>query len=451
MSNFLSKALVWGLGKSGFAAAKLLHQKGGQVWVLDRNFSSELTDRAEFLQQLGIVVNLKTDLSTELLAALNPEVLVVSPGISWHHPVLEWAREIGIKTWGEVELAWQYLANVPWLGITGTNGKTTTTALVAEIFATAGYDAPACGNIGLPICEIALRSAEPDWIIAELSSYQIESSPSVEPTIGIWTTFTPDHLSRHSTLDRYAGIKAHLMHQSQAVVLNQDDNYLSQQAQNFPNALWVSTKNRSGAYIEGDWVYFRAQKIVQLSQWQLLGNHNQQNLLLAVAAASLAGIPPHRIAEAVAKFRSIPHRLEPIGVKGHTLWINDSKATNYDAALTGLEAVADPIILICGGQAKEGDPKGWLDLIQRKVAHVLLIGAAVELFASLFDQINFSNYTIVHTLDRAVECSIERSVNLAAKSVLFSPSCASFDQYDNFEARGEHFRQLCYSKGICHE
>lgn len=434
-------ALVWGLGKSGFASAKLLHQSGWQVTVIDRNGNGDITDRQLFLQSLGIAVHLETDLTQDTIQELNPQIAIVSPGIAWDHPLLLWARDRGIQTLGEVELAWQYLHNVPWVGITGTNGKTTTTALIGAIFGQAGYHAPCCGNIGLPVCDVVPLA--PDWVIAELSSYQIESAPSVRPQIGVWTTFTPDHLSRHGTIERYAEIKASLLHQSQYQVLNGDDRYLDHHREQFPRAVWASTKSRADAYIENDWVYFRGEKILPLCQWQLLGNHNQQNLLLAVAAACLAAIDREQIAQAVSQFRGVPHRLEPIVSHNGVLWINDSKATNYDAAYMGLLAVEAPVLLICGGEAKSGDPQAWLQLIMSKVVHVLLIGAAADLFAQYLTGVGFHQFTIVHHLSNAVELAATMAAPLGVKSVLFSPACASFDQYANFEVRGEHFRQLC--------
>jgi len=438
-------ALVWGLGKSGFASAKLLHHDQWRVTVIDRNNNDVLAERAKSLQDLGIEVKLGFELTKEEFCRLKPCLTIVSPGIPWDHPILVMARAQRHKAIGEVELAWHYLYRVPWIAVTGTNGKTTTTALISAIFQQAGYHAPCCGNIGVPICEIALT--KPAWVIAELSSYQIESSPSVHPKIGVWTTFTPDHLSRHGTIERYAAIKAHLLHQSQMPVLNADDPYLAQQRAQFPHAFWISTREKADAYIDRDWVYFQGKKILPLAEWQLLGNHNRQNLLLAVAAGCLGGISPDQIRAAVAQFRGIPHRLEPVLHQNGTVWINDSKATNYDAALTGLEAVEAPVILICGEEAKQGEPKAWLELISRKVVHVLLIGSAADLFAQFLSGIGFEAFTIVHDLDRAVVLASTMASQLGAKSVLFSPACASFDQYPNFEVRGDHFRQLCQEIG----
>ncbi|MFN3360106.1 MAG: UDP-N-acetylmuramoyl-L-alanine--D-glutamate ligase [Pseudanabaenaceae cyanobacterium] len=434
------RAIVWGLGKSGFASAHLLQQKGWQVRVYDCQRGAELAERQRQLTALGVEVYLGQDFTPLDLANWSPQVVVVSPGIAWDHPLLGAARAQGITPLGEVELGWRYLSHLPWVGVTGTNGKSTTTALISAIFQAAGYNAPACGNIGLPVCTVAL--APPEWVIAEISSYQIEAAPSVTPRIGVWTTFTPDHLSRHGTIERYSQIKAQLLHQSQQQVLNGDDPYLQQQRRQFPQAIWTSTQHTADVYIQGDWVCWQGKPILSLASWQLLGNHNLQNLLLAVATACLGGIAPETIAQAVAHFRGIPHRLEVIANSQGAVWINDSKATNYDAAATALRAVEAPVLLIAGGEAKVGNPQPWLQLIKDKVKKVLLIGAAADLFAQMLTETGFKQWEIVETLDRAVTLAAALVPQLGIKTVLFSPACASFDQYPNFEVRGEHFRQL---------
>jgi UDP-N-acetylmuramoylalanine--D-glutamate ligase len=459
----MSNACVIGLGKSGVAAARLLKQEGWQVMMSDRSDSASLRQQQQQLAAEGIAVHLGhipnlegTDL---------PQLIVVSPGVPWDAPILNRARELAIETIGEMELAWRYLSAVPWVGITGTNGKTTTTALVAAIFQTAGLNAPACGNIGHAVCDVALefknnnRGAQPcaptkylDWIIAEISSYQIESAPSVAPRIGVWTTFTPDHLSRHKTLERYYDIKAHLLHQSQLQVINGDDAFLNQQRMNdWQDAYWTSVRGKTylngnpnlGTYIEDGWVISQGEKIVQVSALRMVGAHNLQNLLMAVAVARLAEIDREAIATAIAKFPGVPHRLEHICTWQGIDFINDSKATNYDAAQVGLSSINSPAILIAGGEAKIGDDLAWLQTIQAQAAAVLLIGDAAPAFALRLSQVGYNNYEIVETMARAVSRAAELAPQYQAQVVLLSPACASFDRYQNFEQRGDDFRQLC--------
>jgi UDP-N-acetylmuramoylalanine--D-glutamate ligase len=479
----MSNACVIGLGKSGVAAARLLKQEGWQVILSDRSDSTSLRQQQQHLAAEGITVHLAH--TPNLEGTDVPQLIVVSPGVPWDAPILNRARELGIETIGEMELAWRYLSAVPWVGITGTNGKTTTTALVAAIFQTAGLNAPACGNIGHAVCDVALkfRSQESgvrsqeleegqgklspplltthyslltthslDWIIAEISSYQIESAPSVAPRIGVWTTFTPDHLSRHKTLERYYDIKAHLLHQSQLQVMNGDDAFLSQERMSdWQDAYWTSVRGKTylngnpnlGTYIEDGGVISQGEKIVQVSALRMVGAHNLQNLLMAVAVARLAGIEKEAIASAIAKFPGVPHRLEHICTWRGIDFINDSKATNYDAAQVGLSSVSSPAILIAGGEAKIGDDLAWLQTIQTQAAFVLLIGDAAPAFALRLSQVGYSNYEIVETMARAVSRAAELAPQYQARVVLLSPACASFDRYQNFEQRGDDFRQLC--------
>ncbi|MBW4630382.1 MAG: UDP-N-acetylmuramoyl-L-alanine--D-glutamate ligase [Iphinoe sp. HA4291-MV1] len=525
----MPKAHIVGLGKSGIAAARLLKREGWEVELGDRNTSENLLKQQKELAAEQITV--KLGYSLELNDSDLPQLIVVSPGVPWDIPMLIKARELGIKTIGEMELAWQHLQSISWVGITGTNGKTTTTALIAAIFQEAGLNAPACGNIGYAACEVALsvgtrgngqwargqgegsRGAEEqrsrgainsksrsvafafgvapspkgdaarrastatqsqnsklevspsspsspdtqlDWVIAEVSSYQIESSFSLAPSIGVWTTFTPDHLSRHKTLENYYNIKARLLRQSQLQVFNGDDPYLRKVGESdWFDAYWTSVKGKDelisskGYYIEDGWVVEKLnansipERIVEVSALRMVGEHNQQNLLMSVAATRLAGIDKDAIARAISAFPGVPHRLEHICTWEGVDFINDSKATNYDAAEVGLISVKSPVVLIAGGEAKAGDDTGWIAKIKGKATSVLLIGAAAPTFAQRLQEEGYNDYEIVETMEKAVLRSAELAKHYQASVVLLSPACASFDQYANFEQRGDHFRQLC--------
>ncbi|PMB20023.1 UDP-N-acetylmuramoyl-L-alanine--D-glutamate ligase [Fischerella thermalis] len=461
----MPKAHVIGLGKSGVAAARLLKRQGWEVVLSDRNSSSNLRTQQQELAAEQITVELGYTL--DLTGSDLPQLIVVSPGVPWDIPVLVQARDLGIETIGEMELAWRYLQSIPWVAITGTNGKTTTTSLIASIFQTAGLNAPACGNIGYAACEVALSQAEGreespiqnslDWIIAEISSYQIESSATLKPRIGVWTTFTPDHLSRHKTLENYYNIKACLLRQSEIQIFNGDDAYLRKVGlSDWPDAYWTSVQGKDfligekGFYIQDGWVFqthhdgsVQDEPIVEVSALRMVGEHNRQNLLMAVAAARLAGIDQDAIARAIREFPGVPHRLEHICTWEGIDFINDSKATNYDAAEVGLASVQSPVILIAGGEAKAGDDTAWMAKIKAKAAAVLLIGDAAKAFAQRLQEVGYTNYEIVETMDKAVSRSAKLAKQYQAAVVLLSPACASFDQYPNFEVRGEHFRQLC--------
>ncbi|AFZ19643.1 UDP-N-acetylmuramoyl-L-alanine--D-glutamate ligase [Allocoleopsis franciscana] len=465
----MPNAQIIGLGRSGIAAARLLQQQGWQVTLSDsasaesiaaRNGSESLQQQQQSLAAEGITVKLGCSLTLD--DADLPQLIVVSPGVPWDIPVLVAARSKGIDTIGELELAWRHLQSCPWVGITGTNGKTTTTALIAAIFQSAGFHAPACGNIGNAACELALESGArseesssqnpPDWVIAEISSYQIESSHDLAPRIGVWTTFTPDHLSRHKTLENYYNIKAQLLRRSQLQIFNGDDPYLHKMGvKHWPDAYWTSVKGRDsllgdpnrGFYIQEGWVVSQNEPIVKVESLRMVGEHNQQNLLMAVAAARLAGIEKEAIQEAIANFPGVPHRLEHIITWQGIDFINDSKATNYDAAQVGLSSVASPAILIAGGEAKAGDDTGWIETIHAKAAAVLLIGDAASAFAERLKQSGYERYEIVETMAKAVPRAAQLAQDHNAHVVLLSPACASFDQYQSFEHRGDDFRQLC--------
>ncbi|TAF57467.1 MAG: UDP-N-acetylmuramoyl-L-alanine--D-glutamate ligase [Oscillatoriales cyanobacterium] len=448
----MTYAHVIGLGKSGIAAARLLVQRGYTVGLSDQGTGDRLAAQQHLLEAEGITVHLGTSFTLE--AFPETEKLIVSPGVPWDLPALEAARSQGIETLGEMELAWQTLGDRPWVGITGTNGKTTTTALTAAIFQRSGLRAPACGNIGFAACELALApdlDRPIDWTIAELSSYQIESSIALAPTIGLWTTFTPDHLNRHYTLENYYAIKASLLHRSKHRVLNGDDPALYAHRTDWGgDAYWTSVQGYTAldgitpyAYIESGWVYVEGVKVVEVAALKMPGAHNQQNLLLAVAAARIAQLEPEAIAAAVADFPGVAHRLEVIDTWQGVRFVNDSKATNYDAAEVGLTSVEAPAILIAGGSIKEGDDAAWMDAIADRAAYVLLIGAASDAFAQRLTEIGYGRYECVETLDHAVVRSAVLAIELDAKTVLLSPACASFDQFSSFEERGDRFRTLC--------
>jgi UDP-N-acetylmuramoylalanine--D-glutamate ligase len=324
------------------------------------------------------------------------------------------------------------------------------------MFQAAGYQAPAFGNIGYAACEVAQLQPVPDWCIAEVSSYQIEAAPSLRPQVAVWTTFTPDHLARHKTMANYFEIKAHLLARAGIQVLNGDDPYLRRlgQRQTYPvrsDACWTSIQGKEylvgdperGAYLQAGWVIVQGEKIAPIDTLQMPGAHNQQNLLMAAAAAYVAGVDKGAIAQAMATFPGVPHRLEPIRTWRRIKWINDSKATNYDAAAVGLSSVDAPAILIAGGDPKAGDDTAWLQTIKTQAAAVLLIGAAAPAFAQRLSEVGYHQYECVDTMEQAVTRAADLAQQQAVAVVLLSPACASFDQYANFEERGDHFRQLC--------
>ena len=452
--------VVLGLGRSGCGAARLLHQRGQAVLVLESGDSSALAQKAEALRAEGIAVQLATPLTPESFAALAAPVerVIVSPGIRWDHPTLELLRQQGIRVDGEITTAWEATGPVPWIGITGTNGKTTVTTLVAHLLAEAGLDAPMCGNVGFSAAELALErsaGASPAWLVVELSSYQIEAAPLLAPRIGVWTTLTPDHLERHGSLDNYRAIKRSLLERSTVRILNADDPDLRRSAASWEQARWVTAGSRDQAraagiepqlWIEADQVCQTSGPLLPADALAMPGAHNRQNMLMAVAVGLEVGLSAEQMTAALRRFPGVPHRLELIRELDGVRWFNDSKATNYDAAEVALRALQGPLVVLAGGEAKQGDAEGWLNGLQQQARAVVLFGAARERFQQMLSNSGYGG--VVHSvdaLDQAVPLAQQLADEQNCGSVLLSPACASFDQYRDFEARGDHFRSLVQS------
>ena len=448
--------VVVGLGRSGIGAARLLNARGADVWLLESNTSPELKQRADALSATGIQVELGKPLALESFEALPrwPSVVVVSPGIAFDHPVLNQLRDRGCSVVGEVELAWDAMASIPWVGITGTNGKTTVTSLVAHLLQQGGLDAPACGNIGASAAELALACLEgeqPERVVVELSSYQIEAAPSVQPSIGVWTTLTPDHLDRHGTLERYRSIKAGLLQQSRRQFLNADDRDLYAHAAEWPQALWVSGGDKeqfSAAmtphlWVSGGQLCNQDGPLFPCDALAMPGAHNRQNLALATAVALECGLTPTQIEAGCRSFPGVPHRLERIRELSGITYYNDSKATNYDASLVALQSLERPLVVLAGGRAKRGEPGAWLEALRQKAAAVVLFGEARSTFCELLGSAGYPGVIEQQEhLEQALPLARQLAEQLNCQAVLLSPACASFDQYRDFEVRGDHFRQL---------
>jgi UDP-N-acetylmuramoylalanine--D-glutamate ligase len=451
--------LVLGLGRSGIGAARLLRASGVAVLVLESGSGEALEARAAELRSAGVEVVLGIPLDATSLTALTPapQRVIVSPGIRWDHPALEALRRSGVRTDGEITAAWEATRPVPWIGITGTNGKTTVTHLVAHLLAAAGLDAPMCGNVGLSAAELALERSGPgqrmpQWLVVELSSYQIEAAPVLAPRIGLWTTLTPDHLERHGTLDNYRAIKRRLLERSEVRILNGDDPDLRSRAASWDQARWITAGPREAAraaglephlWIEADQVMSEAGRLMPAGCLAMPGAHNRQNLLMAAAVGLELGLDGPTMEAAFRAFPGVPHRLERIRELEGTTWFNDSKATNYDAAEVALLALEGPLVVLAGGESKRGDASGWIEQLRRQAPAVVLYGSAGETFAELLRQGGYDGcIERVEGLAEAVPLARRLAATLRCRGVLLSPACASFDQYRDFEARGDHFRQL---------
>ena len=453
----IARTLVVGLGRSGIGAARLLQAQGQNVTVLEKAAGPEQQRLAADLRNQGIEVELAQELD---LNSFQPWIeqlnsVVISPGIAWDHPTLEELRQRGVVIKGEMAVAWQSLQQLPWVGITGTNGKTTVTHLLSHVLQSAGLRAEMGGNMGMAASELALTwqqqpSQRPDWLVMELSGYQIEAAEEIKPRIGIWTTLTPDHLERHHTLKAYRTIKRGLLERAKIPIFNGDDGDLRQQRSSWDRGIWVSCEgpgteaDSMDLWIDSDgMVRDPSGALFTASALAMPGQHNLQNLLLVTAAAREAGVSARAIEQALRSFPGVPHRLERLGKVGQMVVYNDSKATNYDAAAVGLRAVEGPVVVVAGGQTKQGEAMDWLTQLQRKACAVALFGSGAPELKTLIDDAGFAGEVFCRDeLSETVALAIAAGERHAARSLLLSPACASFDQYKDFEARGEHFRRL---------
>jgi UDP-N-acetylmuramoylalanine--D-glutamate ligase len=435
------KVALFGLGGSGLATLKALRAGGADVLAWDD--SPESAARA---REQGFTVSDLRDTDWSEFAAL-----VLAPGVPLTHPAPHWtvdkARAAGIEIIGDIELFCRERARIapgaPFVAITGTNGKSTTTALVAHILARAGRDVQMGGNIGTAILSLAPPS--PDRIhVIELSSFQIDLTPSLDPSVGVLLNVTPDHLDRHGTLDLYAGIKARLIAGSDLAVVGIDDAPSRAIAESVTGALvrvHVGATSPEGGLAARDGAVFEADgaRIADLDGiGTLRGAHNWQNAAVAIAVVRSLGLDAASILAGLRTFPGLPHRMEEVGRRGRALFVNDSKATNADSTEKALTAFHD-IHWILGGKAKAGGIESLVPLFGR-VAHAYLIGAASDAFAATLD--GRVPYTRCGTLDVATRAAADAAARSSASEpvVLLSPACASYDQFRSFEDRGDQFR-----------
>jgi UDP-N-acetylmuramoylalanine--D-glutamate ligase len=442
-------AAVFGLGDSGFITAQALVAGGARVAVWDDNEHAREKARAAGLR----IENLA------LADWRNFASLVLSPGVPLTHPAPHWtvlkARQAGVEIIGDMELFCRERRKIapgsPFVAITGTNGKSTTTALVAHLFRSFGFAVEIGGNIGIPILALAPPSQERVHVV-ECSSFQIALAPSLNPSVGVLLNITPDHLDRHGTIENYAAIKAKLVENADLAVIGIDDDLTSGISGELMKAgrktVCVSvtkTAIEDGIVLDGACLMRRgggrSTRIAGLAGIaSLRGQHNGQNAAAAIAALGPRGFELERVAQGLRSFPGLPHRLEEVGHKGKVLFINDSKATNADAAEKALLSF-DKVFWIIGGRAKEGGIEPLRPLFG-KVVKAYLIGEASENFAQTIGD-SFP-YESCGTLEGAVPVAARDALasQLAEPVVLLSPACASFDQFPDFEKRGDRFQAL---------
>jgi UDP-N-acetylmuramoylalanine--D-glutamate ligase len=440
------KVLVVGLGKSGLAAALFLRHKGAQVTVSDIRPADSLAREIPALLDEGINVEAG---GHGLLTFRRQDLIVVSPGVPLSTPELVQAKSFGRPVIGELELAARFLKGKI-LAITGSNGKTTTTALAGEILKEAGYSTLVAGNIGVPVIGLIDESTDDTWSVLEVSSFQLESTEEFHPRIAVILNITPDHLDRHGSFENYALAKERIFaaqDASDSLVLNADNSRTAEAADRTHAAVyWFSAKHevKRGAWVENGNVVWRsepdatAETILPVDKIPLKGEHNVENVLAAVCAARLAGVPASVIAGAVEKFKAVEHRLEFVAIVNGVDFYNDSKATNVDATAKAVAAFPGGIHLILGGKDKGSDYATLAPLLRERVRAVYTIGAAA---AKIESQLRRAvTIRSCGTLATAVSAAAVEA--RPGDVVLLAPACSSFDQFENYEHRGNVFKQL---------
>ncbi|GAC1700971.1 MAG: UDP-N-acetylmuramoyl-L-alanine--D-glutamate ligase [Candidatus Acidiferrum sp.] len=438
------RVLVVGLARTGVATAQFCAAQHAKVMASDSRSEKEIGAAVAELHAAGVQLELGGHGEETFL---NQDLIVPSPGVPANAPLLHAARAKGVAIWSEIELASHFL-NGRLIGITGSNGKTTTVSLVHHILKTAGMAPLLAGNIGTPLISVVAETTNESVTVAELSSFQLELiSATFRPSIGVFLNLTMDHLDRHFSMEKYGAAKAQLFKnqtEQDAAILNADDAATAEYAPTGPQVFWFSRKQRvaQGAFMHGDEIVFRSggkeEVVLQRADVPLLGEHNLENVLAAVVAARLAGVEAGTIARGVRSFAGVEHRLEFVAKIDGVSYYNDSKATNVDATIKALEAFPGRVLVILGGQDKGSDFGLLQKSLHEKAMLAVLIGAAAE---KIEKQIAGSV-----AVERAG--TLERAVQIAAQAarpgnvVLLAPACASFDQFENYEHRGRVFKEL---------
>lgn len=443
------KVLVFGMGISGIGAAGLLEEQGAEVTLYDGN---EKLEEEKIRGKLGagskaqIVIGAFPE---ELLDTL--DIVVLSPGVPTDLPIVEQMRERGILVTGEVELAYES-GKGDVLAITGTNGKTTTTALLGEIMKNYQDDVFVVGNIGNPYTAAAGKMSGGSITVAEMSSFQLETIIDFRPRVSAILNFTPDHLNRHHTMEAYISAKKNIARnqtEDDHCILNYEDRLTREFGENIrAQVLYFSSRRKleKGIYLEDGRIIYRNDKVIEIcdvKDLNILGLHNYENVMAAAAMALVYGIPADIVRKSVKAFKGVEHRIEYVTEKNGVAYYNDSKGTNPDAAIKGIQAMNRPTVLIGGGYDKDSVYTDWIRSFDGKVKRLILLGATKEKIASDARACGFHDFVFADTFDEAV---LEASK--AAKpgdAVLLSPACASWDMFPSYEVRGEKFKEIVNS------
>ncbi len=441
--------LVAGCGISGMAAARLLDGVGAKVILFDTNENlckEDILHKIETNNDVELVLGkIGSDVSDKL------DLVVLSPGIPVDADFVNDLRNKKIPIWGEIELAYRFAKGFV-AAITGTNGKTTTTALTGEIMRNYFKSVFVVGNIGNAYTKEALRTMEDSVTVAEISSFQLETIQDFRPHVAAILNITPDHLNRHHTMEAYVEAKESIVKKQTKedyCVLNYEDEYTRDFGNRAPgNVIWFSSARKldDGFYLEEEIIYKavkgKAEALLNIAETKLLGTHNMENIMAAIAICEAYGVPMESILQSVKNFRAVEHRIEYVATKRGVDYYNDSKGTNPDAAIKGIKAMNKPTILIGGGYDKENTYDEWIESFDGKVKLFVLIGQTRDKIAACAKAHGMSNVVLADTFEEAMDICIRES--LAGDAVLLSPACASWGMFPNYEVRGKRFKEIVH-------
>ena len=444
------KVMVAGSGKSGIGAADLLKKLGATVIIYDGN---------EKLNKEGVLAKLSDSKDVEVILGEledsvidNIDLMILSPGIAIDAPFVNKVREKGVPIWGEIELAY-VVAKGKLAAITGTNGKTTTTALTGEILAAYYSHVDVVGNIGNPYTTTAFDTDEDSVTVAEISSFQLETIHTFKPDVSAVLNITPDHLNRHHTMECYTNVKMSItknQDSNQPVILNYEDEILREYAPKLNNRIvWFSSKRKldKGIFLDGKNIIYKddnGKKIITTTEdTNLVGIHNIENIMAAIGISINMGVPADIIKEAIRKFKAVPHRIEYVDTVDDVIYYNDSKGTNTDASIKAIQAMSRPTVLIAGGYDKKVSFDDFAKELKGKVKCLVLLGQTAQQIADTVKKYGFDNIIFTQSLEEAVE-ECRKAAN-PGDAVLLSPACASWGMFDNYEQRGDMFKELVYN------
>ena len=437
------KILVTGLGRSGAAALKTLLAMGADVSVQDSKMEKDIdSDVLQLIHESGVKAYLGCVPDEKY------DMVVLSPGVPPALPFIKQQEAAGAEITGELELAYR-ICRGKFAAITGTNGKTTTTTLAGRIFGAAFEHSYVGGNIGVPVVSEAYEAPSDAWLVTECSSFQLETTSEFHPSVSAVLNLTPDHLNRHGSMENYGKAKAKIFAnqtEDEYVVINYDDKNCLELAQGCRAKLVPFSRKEKlsfGAYVDDGMIVVNdgsIHEICDVSELKIIGAHNIENVLAAAALSYFAGIDTGIISEEIRNFRGVEHRIEFAGQKNGIRFYNDSKGTNTDATITAIRALEKNIILLAGGDAKKQDFEPLAAELDGAVRYLVLYGRDAESIRRACDDAGFTSYCVKSDLEEALKEAVSKA--LPGDSILLSPACASWDAYPDFEARGNHFKEM---------